>query len=262
MKVFITWSGSTSLRVAEWLRDWLPDVLPYIEPWLSEEDISKGTRWSPELWESLKTSKFGIICLVPGIADQPWILFESGALACAQAEDNVAPFLVGLEIRDLPAPLRMFQCVKAERLDVLRLVKSINDASGKDRLTADAVEDRFRRCWPYLRQRLRRISVSPTPPDQHAAEAPDPEVSQDEPKPKLDALAAAILVFLANSLYPNESASGIQLHIGRSERLIELKLKDLQQWDLVEPATTNYGAPGFRITDRGLRILDELGLVK
>ena len=81
MKVFISWSGPQSYGVALVLREWLPTVLQYLEPWVSSEDIDKGARWTDALGTELDASKFGIICLVPGNVDEPWLNFEAGAIS-------------------------------------------------------------------------------------------------------------------------------------------------------------------------------------
>ena len=159
MKIFIAWSGKLSHRLAKALHRWLPQVLPYVEPWISSEDINKGMAWTPELWGALRNSDFGIICLVPGIEKQPWVLLEMGALACTQAKDRVAPFLVGLEPNALSEPLRQFQYVKAEREDVLRLLKRINDAAGEKSISEDAIDEAFRKHWSKLQKNLYRFAI-------------------------------------------------------------------------------------------------------
>ena len=41
MKVFISWSGEKSKKIAEVFRDWLPQVIQAIEPFVSFEDIKR-----------------------------------------------------------------------------------------------------------------------------------------------------------------------------------------------------------------------------
>ncbi len=64
MKVFISWSGDISLKVALIFRDWLPSVIQSIEPYVSSEDIDKGARWSTDIGINKQRS----VCLF-GIAD-------------------------------------------------------------------------------------------------------------------------------------------------------------------------------------------------
>jgi hypothetical protein len=262
MKLFITWCGPIALRVATLLRDWLPKVLPYAEPWVSEEDVAKGSRWSSELWDNLKTAEFGVVCLVPGIASEPWVLFESGALACAHAEDRVAPFLVGLRPQDLPAPLQHFQCTKADKRDVWRLLRSINASSGDLRLPEDKLEQAFRNHWPRLQRHLRRIKATEPVSEETDRPGTETEAAEGSPKPRLDSLSLAILHLLATSIYSSQTAYGIYLATGRPERLIKLRLYDLQRLGLVSGTSTNLDLAYFSTTESGLRLLDERCLLK
>lgn len=64
MKIFISWSGTASRRVAECLSQWLR-MLPIadLDTWVSGDDIEPGTRWHNELTEALEGTDFGILCL-------------------------------------------------------------------------------------------------------------------------------------------------------------------------------------------------------
>lgn len=61
MKVFISWSGEMSHKVAKSLRDWLPSVIQSITPYVSSEDIDKGARWSSDIASELDESSFGLL---------------------------------------------------------------------------------------------------------------------------------------------------------------------------------------------------------
>ena len=81
MKVFLSWSGTLSHKVARILKAWIPSVLPNVEAWLSSEDIPKGSRWAPVLAERLEKSFYGIVVAVPGNISEPWLNFEIGAIS-------------------------------------------------------------------------------------------------------------------------------------------------------------------------------------
>lgn len=101
MKVFLSWSGELSHKIALELREWLPFVIQSIEPYVSSEDIDKGTRWSIDIAKELEDSSFGILCVTPQNLNAPWLNFEAGALSKAFENSFVSPFLFGLKPSDL-----------------------------------------------------------------------------------------------------------------------------------------------------------------
>ena len=63
MKVFVSWSGELSCKMAEVLKKWLPCMLQSVEVFFSPEDIEKGANWDQTLATELSQSNYGIICL-------------------------------------------------------------------------------------------------------------------------------------------------------------------------------------------------------
>ena len=61
MRVFISWSGELSERLAGAIRDWLPTVLTFVKPYFTPADIEKGARWQNEISKALATTSFGIV---------------------------------------------------------------------------------------------------------------------------------------------------------------------------------------------------------
>jgi hypothetical protein len=48
---------------------------------MSEFDIDKGRRWSPEISKQLSEANLGLVCLTPENQSEAWINFEAGALS-------------------------------------------------------------------------------------------------------------------------------------------------------------------------------------
>jgi hypothetical protein len=49
MNLFLSWSGTKSLAVAEILKKYLPSMINQVEPWLSSEQIDAGGGGVPKL---------------------------------------------------------------------------------------------------------------------------------------------------------------------------------------------------------------------
>lgn len=111
-KVFISWSGDLSRKLAESLRRWLPGVLQFVKPYFTPEDIEKGTRWGSDILKELESSEVGILCLTKTNTESPWMLFEAGALSKTLEKSKVCTALFGIETTDLTGPLTIFQHTK------------------------------------------------------------------------------------------------------------------------------------------------------
>lgn len=156
-KVFISWSGDLSRKLAEVLRGWLPGVLQFVRPYFTPEDVEKGTKWDTEIAKELESSNIGIICLTRDNIDKPWILFEAGALCKRFDRSKVCPLLFNLEPTDLKGPLSSFQCAKFAREQFKGLVGSINNEAGEAKLEQDVLNSVFDMWWPKIDERVTHI---------------------------------------------------------------------------------------------------------
>jgi hypothetical protein len=158
MKVFISWSGDLSHKVAILLKDWLQDVIQSIEPYVSSENIDKGARWFSDISGQLENTEFGVICLTPDNLSSPWILFEAGALSKSLNKSKVCPFLIKLSHSDVVGPLVQFQACTPKKDDLLKLIHTINQALGDDKIEDDKLKRSFDRWWPEFEERYFEVS--------------------------------------------------------------------------------------------------------
>lgn len=119
--------------------------------------------------QRLDASAAGIICLTPENVDSPWLLFEAGALARKQS--SVYTFLLDVTQSQVPAPLTIFQHTLADKSDVARLLRTINDQVrqlGENALGEQALARIFDKYWPDLEARLQEIAKQRPGPSAHA----------------------------------------------------------------------------------------------
>lgn len=163
MKLFLSWSGEVSKKVANTFRDWIPNVIQLVSPYLSAEDIEKGARWSANIAKELEDSHYGIIIVTKDNMHAPWINFEAGALSKSIEKAYVTPFLFDLKNSELEGPLIQFQSTLNEKEDLGRLVRSINNRMPEgQRLREQQVEKAFDVWYPQLRIALQEIEKTST----------------------------------------------------------------------------------------------------
>ena len=159
MKVFLSWSGENSRKLASVFHDWLPTVIQYVRPYMSAESIPKGERWSSDIAKELDQTQYGIICMVPGNIAAPWIMFESGALSKSLSNSRVSPVLWGLSPSDFRgSPLLQFQLTEYKREEILKLLYSINSsATDGEKIPSTVLARAFDRSWLELDNEVSKI---------------------------------------------------------------------------------------------------------
>jgi len=157
VKVFISWSGNSSKKLGEALRDWLPSVLQMVQPYFTPSDIEKGTRWNSEIAKELESSEVGILCVTRDNLNSDWIMFEAGALSKSLDKAHVCPVLFGIHNTDLVGPLKQFQTTEFDKEDFKKLVSVINNRLGENKLTAKVLNSVFEKWWPELKTKIDKI---------------------------------------------------------------------------------------------------------
>jgi hypothetical protein len=156
MKVFISWSGTRSRRVAAVLAQWLSGVIQAVKPYYSPDDVAKGVRWNSEIAKELEAATLGVLCLTSDNLESPWMMFEAGALSKNLDSSRVCPILFGVEPTELKGPLVQFQAAKFEKEEIRRVVKMLNGELGDLALAPDVFESVFEMWWPQLDEKIRQ----------------------------------------------------------------------------------------------------------
>lgn len=159
MKVFISWSGEKSWKIAITFRDWLPSVIQSVEPYVSSEDIDKGTRWSTDIAKELEDSTFGILCVTKENLEAPWLSFEAGALSKTIEKSYVAPFLFDIKRSEVKGPILQFQSTIFQKDDIKKMVQTINRACGEAGISEHRLDRAFEVWYPSLENDLKQVAA-------------------------------------------------------------------------------------------------------
>ncbi len=154
MKVFLSWSGDASHKVALILREWLPSVIQSIEPYVSSEDIDKGARWSTDIASELADSSYGILCVTKDNLHAPWLTFEAGALSKTMDKSFVSPFLFDIKRSEVNGPILQFQSTVFSKDDIKKLLSSLNKASTEGQLSDEKLDKALDVWYPDLESNL------------------------------------------------------------------------------------------------------------
>lgn len=148
MKIFVSWSGDLSRKIAEVLKKWIPCLLQSVEVFFSPEDIEKGDNWDRTISTQLSECKYGIICLTSENTGAPWINFEAGAIA-KTLDSRVAALMIDIKPSDIRGPISRYQATKLEKDDFYQLILSINKVLEVP-LDDKILENAFKAMWSSL----------------------------------------------------------------------------------------------------------------
>jgi len=156
LDIFLSWSGSISQKVAIATKVFLRQIFPTTAPFLSSEDLKKGGQWSTDLFEKLCKSQQGIICLTKDNYEEPWLLFEAGALSKTTDKPKVWTLLLDdLSPEHLQgSPLSQFQHTQANKHDIEKLVIEINEILPTGKRNESELKQAFEASWTTFQSEI------------------------------------------------------------------------------------------------------------
>jgi hypothetical protein len=124
---------------------------------MSDTDISAGSRWLNNVSSELSEAQFGIICVTPENQNNPWLLFEAGALSKVIDQTHVCPLLINLTPGQLAGPLSQFQANQITADGTLKIVSTLNRLLGPAQIPEADFEEIFNVWWPHLEDKLKAV---------------------------------------------------------------------------------------------------------
>ena len=152
IRVFVSWSGKKSNRVAERISKLLPSIIPNVKVFFSA-NMRPGAVWGLELLRAIAKSQYAILCVTRDNLDSPWVNFEAGGIIMAGKRRLVCPLLIDLKPGQLHGPLGLFQARRFNKRDFLDICKILGRMT---RLDAERLRTNYDAIWPQLEKDARR----------------------------------------------------------------------------------------------------------
>lgn len=96
--------------------------------------------------------------MTPENLTEPWILFESGALAKTLEKTYICTLLLDLKPADVKGPLSDFQATSLNKEDIFKLLNTLNNALEEKKLTESQLRTAFKVWWPSLNAKIKKIA--------------------------------------------------------------------------------------------------------
>jgi TIR domain len=140
MRIFLSWSGEKSRKLASTLKKLLEQL--GFDPWMSSDALKAADHWSEAILEALETSDFCVACVTRENLQSGWMQFEAGAISKRFA------ILSGITASELTGPLALFKGFQLD--DTFRMVKDLNDARTR-RMPTNELQRIFEKHWSAIR---------------------------------------------------------------------------------------------------------------
>ncbi|MDD5703559.1 MAG: TIR domain-containing protein, partial [Dehalococcoidales bacterium] len=208
-KIFISWSGQKSERVAHRLAEWLPSIVPNVDPLLSS-NIPAGAMWLRDIADYLASAEMGLICVAKDNINSQWLNFEAGALwNHFAASIPICPVLIDLASSELTGPLSLFQAKPFDEQGMKTICRLLAE---KTALSRERVDISFKAVWPRLKDDVTNDLNSFTTPAPKAKSTP----SKDQNENDLKGAAIQIMSYLNHNDFDMVSFERIRERIDDS----------------------------------------------
>jgi hypothetical protein len=164
MNIFLSWSGERSKKLAILVRDWLPKIIEGINTWISTE-IPKGKEWFAEIERQIINSDAGIVCLTKDNPNEPWLLFESGALWIGSEHKVLYTLLLDIKTSAIKGPLSFFQHTLCNKDELRKMVEAIIDHVCQGKADKTKCLNLFDEHWSDFEKELDEIFYSGSVPE-------------------------------------------------------------------------------------------------
>ena len=184
MKLFISWSGDKSRKIAELLKILFHKVVQSLEPWVSSEDIETGSVWFSQICNEIREVCNSVIVVTKENKENPWIMFEAGALCRGDDTNRVNIVLVDLEPSEIRAPLSAFNLVRADEDGLRRLMHNLNKRLLKEepdfpgKITEQELDEGFNHYYSDFKKKFDEVMIA-YPKTEHKVKT-ESEIMQEE----------------------------------------------------------------------------------
>jgi hypothetical protein len=159
--IFLSWSGTFSLKVAESVKGHLETVFgDDVTSFLSESDIGIGERGIGVIFDTLSVCNAGIFFITSSNWREPWINFEAGSIAKQHNDSRVMVLLLESPPESFhKVPLMQFQYKKFDKQGIEYMVEAIAKICNKSE-QIPTYKKRLELAWNEMQREFNEAKAS------------------------------------------------------------------------------------------------------
>jgi TIR domain len=156
VKLFLSWSGDSSRKIAEIFKDWLFPFSNELDIFFTPDGIEAGKRWTNELSQKLQDCEIGIFVYTRQNLDSLWMAFEAGALSKRIDTGRVIPLIFGEPELKLKQPLAQFQAKRFSERGIFETLEAVNNCLSSKK-TKEELTSLLKFTWATLDEKVTQV---------------------------------------------------------------------------------------------------------